>query len=81
MHEFNSAHALRDDTLKSRCNPTMQLLASRKKYLEENDIRLMQHPPYLPEVALSDFWLFAFFQKLNPPLVGDHTCFRVPAML
>ncbi|GBP29806.1 hypothetical protein EVAR_94646_1 [Eumeta japonica] len=28
------------------------------KFLKENDIEVLEHPPYSPDVAVNDFWLF-----------------------
>jgi len=36
-------------------------------YIFENDIDLMGHPPYSPDLALNDFWLFP---KIKPQLKG-----------
>ena len=36
-------------------------------YLDENGIRLMEHPPYSPDLAACDFWLFP---KIKSALAG-----------
>ena len=36
-------------------------------YLDDNGIRLMEHPPYSPDFASCDFW---FFPKIKSALAG-----------
>ena len=36
-------------------------------YLDDNGIRLMEHPPYSPDLASCDFWLFP---KIKSALAG-----------
>ena len=39
-------------------NARPHILSSVKSYREDQNFIIMNHPPYSPDFALSDFWLF-----------------------
>lgn len=39
-------------------NASPHTAAATLKFLRENNIRLIEHPPYSPDLAMCDFWLF-----------------------
>jgi [histone H3]-lysine36 N-dimethyltransferase SETMAR len=38
-------------------------------YLKQNNFTIIDHPPYSPDLAPSDFWLFDYIKQR----LGDHT--------
>ena len=42
-----------------------------KHFLAKNNVRTLQHPPYSPDVAAADFYLFP---RLKSALMGQHSC-------
>ena len=42
---------------------------SVKTFLNDQKVTIMEHPPYSPDLALSDFWLFDYVKNQ----LDDHT--------
>ena len=47
-------------------NARPHIHSSVKSYLEDRNFIIMNHPPYSPDFALSDFWLFYYIKKRLP---------------
>jgi len=42
-----------------------------KKYLETLKWNVLPHPPYFPDIALSDYWLFRRMQQVTDSLLSQ----------
>jgi len=53
-----------------------------RNYLQEKSIKLIEHPPYSPDSALSDFWLFNDIKRRLPDLITQENLYgRVTQIL
>ena len=56
-------------TLKFHHDNARPHVAQLVTFLEEQEFTIMRHPPYSPDLAPSDFWLFDYIKKR----LTDHT--------
>jgi len=53
-----------------------------RNYLQEKGIKLIDHPPYSPDSALSDFWLFDEIKRRLPVQITEENLYgRVTQIL
>jgi hypothetical protein len=54
---------MRDNWFLHQDNARPHTSAFTTKFMEDNFIDTTPHPPYSPDLALSDFWLFPYLKK------------------
>ena len=56
-------HFLSQENKRKRVNFAKRVLNNTRKFIQESDIIEIDHPPYSPDLAQCDFWLFDYLKK------------------